>query len=631
MRLQEQLARKQQYNKLYLPIVLKEIQLGINRDPKEGGIGSRSWVWSCLTLFEEGYAKEANQVIMALTLEHCHFLPMQFLSIICRYKDLLSPETRAKIDAYIKSELDFAAGKGIHISMFNDNFANMAMYTLLVAGELYGLPEYFKAGLAKLEEVTDVFRRCGQIMEYSSPVYTAIDVLCFAEMVNHVHDEYAKSLAAKCEERMWLEVAALFHKPSGRMAGPISRAYTTDTIGHPNITTALLWMGFGEAAIINPIQDYFPKRPNQVIHVSENALLLPNCAWLANVTFHIPEYLMDLALNKKFPFEAAFSTECIPSDALAYNEEDEPFCLYGGYRGLNYTYMTEEYALGTAKGQYHSGSMSESFYISYKNQKEAKDLTHTNVVFSNYVFNDKKFLEKNTYAYYGDCDNWGFRDEGRKFGIQHKDTSMMVYKPLHLERQHVRSAKLSIYLPTHFNSEYEFYANGWIDKEQGFASKEAVPVAVKAGSCYFGFIPLALTDFGREAAVKLERENNFYLISFYNYEGEERCFEAMDLINAQSGFVCICKTQEECKSMEEFYAQLLSAAITDTLETSAKALTRRVKYKNKDLELFMALNPLTESIFVDTINKRPRDNSMLMRVEGLDLSKIPFTMENEKE
>jgi hypothetical protein len=74
------------------------------------------------------------------------------------------------------------------------------------------------------------------------------------------------------------------------------------------------------------MQYCFEPIEKQFIHVSQYALMLPNDAWLINGTYHMPEYLVSVALEKKYPYHAEFMTECIPADALAYNEENESFC-----------------------------------------------------------------------------------------------------------------------------------------------------------------------------------------------------------------------------------------------------------------------------------------------------------------
>jgi hypothetical protein len=215
-----------------------------------------------------------------------------------------------------------------------------------------------------------------------------------------------------------------------------------------------------------------------------------------------------------------------------------------------------------------------------------------------------------------------FHDEGRKFGIQHEGTSMVVYKPMHIERAAVKSAKLSVMIPCHFFEDFEIYAGDLSVSGFSFASAVPVPVFVRAYKSCFAFIPLTLTDFGREAAVKITKENEYLMISFYNYEGVERSFEIKELVNAQSGFVCIAKTLGEAGTFGAFMDYAKAAVIQDYLELSAKMYTRRVKYSNRDVELNFVHNPETESCIVYTANKKPK--GMHIFKEDMINREIPF-------
>lgn len=620
---QLQNERKKKFNAKYIETILELLKDGVTDKPEPDHPETRSWVWNAQVLFEEGYYKEANYVIRTAPLHRCEFMPMQLTQIFQRYDKHLEPDVREKAEAYIKAALPLAAADRIHPSMYNDNFGNMATYTLLAAGEYFNLPEYVAIGRDKLQQFCDLFSRCGALMEYCSPVYSPIHLLCFSEMVNHLKDPELRQMAAKCEERMWIEMATHYHPETDHLAGPYSRAYTADTIGHPNIIVALFWKVFGDRAFINPLAYFFPPRENQVIHISIDALALPNDAWLIGGTYHFPEYLVPVALEKKYPYHVENIVECIPADALAYNDEDEPYCAFGGHRSTNRTYMTKEFSMGTAMNQYHSGSATEGFYVTYKNCEQAKSLEDTGVIFAHYIFNDKRPNHKNTYAYYGNSHESSFRDEGRKFGIQQDNTSLVAYKPLQLEGKHVTSARLTLFVPCHFFEDFEIYAGGKKVTELPFASAEPQMVCLRAYHSLFAFVPLALTDFGRVSAVKIEKKDQHLQISFYNYEGPERSFEPLELIHAQNGFVCIAATTDEFSSIEAFARHAGQIEITDRMELSAKMYTRRILVKSHGKELYFIHNPLTESNIVSTTNKKPMGLHIL-KADMLEGRAIPF-------
>lgn len=144
----------------------------------------------------------------------------------------------------------------------------MAAFTLLTAGERFNDNNAFRAGMEKLNQLKERYMRCGVLMEYCSTTYLPITIQCMAQIYTFVKNEEARSTALKCEERAWAEAASHYHAPSGRLAGPYSRAFTVDTLGHPSVMQCLLYMMFGDEIIINPVKDMFPHRPGLVVRRS---------------------------------------------------------------------------------------------------------------------------------------------------------------------------------------------------------------------------------------------------------------------------------------------------------------------------------------------------------------------------
>ncbi|MFO7637403.1 MAG: hypothetical protein R6W96_08850 [Clostridia bacterium] len=616
--IENQNKRRALYNQLYVQKMLHVVDEKAN-----GKLNPREAVWHCMPLFETGHEKLANSILRHVQLQKCHFMPVQFTEILMRYKDLVEPKTRERMEGYIRDALEFQAGDRIHISMYNDNFANMAIYNLLVAGEMLGLRKYVEIGKQKLSEVCDLFTRCGVLMEYNSPTYTPIDTLCFAEIVNHVQDEEARSMALMCEERMFLEVTAQYHAPSGHMAGPYSRAYSIDSVGHAHLVSGLLWKVFGEGIFINPILDLFEPHEDQVMHGGLEELTLPNIAFITTVDYHCPDHLSDLVFQKAFPFKTEFITECTPSNANGTMLTDDCLHEYSGFRCTNTTYMTEEYSLGCSQSQFHEGAMTESFYITYKNKDEAKRLMDTGVIYSRYIFNEKLPGQANTYQVYGEVNYMGFRDEGRKFCSQDKGTALVVYKPKHYERSKVNSGKLSVMIPSHFFDDFEMYAGRKKVGDLPYRSKDMEPVYVRANRCLFAFSPLDFTDHGRKDGLRIERAGKHIMISFYNYQGPERSFGILETFLTKAGFVCHCGTTEEYPDMEAFMDHVEEGIWTDVMEKSPYAYSRRIKYRNKDTEFCFIYSPVSEGIQVDTVNKRPKGRHV-WKVDGIDSSKVPF-------
>ena len=256
-------ARRTAYYEACVPRILTRLAAHrpIRRQPLAGDPDVRSWAWNAQILFEAGEPAAANEILRRAELYPCEFMPMIQTQILAKYQDRLDADVAEKAETYVRDMRPRAASERIHPSMYNDNFGNMALYVLLVAGSRFGLPEYADLGRIRLEELCDQFRRCGTVMEYGSPTYSPINLYVLAEIANHAPDAEIREKALRCEERLWVEAVTHYHAESGRMAGPYSRAYYIDTVGHAHLANGLFWAVLGDTAFINPVNDLLPPRP----------------------------------------------------------------------------------------------------------------------------------------------------------------------------------------------------------------------------------------------------------------------------------------------------------------------------------------------------------------------------------
>jgi hypothetical protein len=619
--IKHQNSRRKQIYELYRKYMFDKLDDDLNWYGKERKIGFREIMWHCLPLLDgdERSITRANRIIEGVSLKVCHFTPMTSLQILLKYKDRLTKKVIDKLENYIKDSLPAAASDNIHFTMYNDNFATMNTFTLLVAGEMFGDKEIFNAGMKKLNQLKEVLMRCGTIMEYCSATYTPVSTHTLAEMVNYVKDSEAKNLARQCEERMWAEIATHYHTPTAHLAGPHSRAYMIDSVGHPHNLASFLYLVFGEKVFINPVNDLFPPHKQQVIHCGLEILMWPNSVWLCSGDCHCPDYLADIFLNKTFPYSVITTSECLPSPEYIYEDSE---LEYPAFSGPNTTYMSEDFAIGTAYSQFHDGAGGESFYVIYRKKVPASHLQDTGVVFSRYIMNDKIPGAENYYN--GRLSGpEGFRDEGRKFGIQYKDCSMMVYKPKHFEADNISSMKLSIILPCHFSTVEEIWlGNNKLPNLEG-ESINPCTVFVKDGPVYMAFKPLELTNHGRKAAVKVEKVENFIMISFYNYEGPAKSFDPKDIMLTSTGFITHIKSSSEFKGLNDFMSFVEEGTVQDKITSQMKAYTRWVRYTRNDIDLHFAYSPISEGIMIETINGRRRPKTVF-EATGLDSSVLPF-------
>ena len=616
--------RKKRFFEKYLE-VLEQL-------PGDFEIDSRSKVWNIISYFHCGCYEKANAMLREVELYRCHFMPMQMLEIMKMFGNHLEEDVRAKMTAYVMESLEGVKNERLHSTMYNDNFSNMATYVLVIAGEMFGKPELVELGKQRLAEACEVFMRSGAIMEYQSPTYTPIDTLAFAQLANHAGDAWVREQALKCEERMWLEIATHYHPGTAMLAGPHSRAYGADSIGHPGLISGLMWKVFGDEVFANPVRDCFPPHENQVVHISLEKLMLPNVAWIIGVTYHCPEHLRELALHKTYPYHVSYRTECLPANLLAGSDTEGvgpgEYCHCSCGQGYSETYMTEDYALGTAENHFHSGAISNSFYLQFRLRPEADRLQDTAVMYSRYLFNDHLPDQTNQYAVYGEAMKSSFRDEGLKYGSQKDNISVMLYRPTGIEREHVKSARMTLLLPCYFYQDYEIWAGGERVKDFSYASNRLENIYLHAGTIYIAIKPLAATDLGRDIATGIELRNHHLMISYYNYHGAARSFEARELLLAQAGFICICASDRDYEDMESFRRYAEEGELTeDRMEVQERACCRRLRYRHGDTEFRMILNPEGGNFVADTVNGRPR-NLKIFQADGITEREIPFLNED---
>jgi hypothetical protein len=627
MEMQDQDKRRKNIYQLYLE------HMGDVVDETGGWHGTgkeptfREKMWHCLPLLDTGgeMAERANMIIGNLTPNKCHFSPMTAMQMLLKYEDRLQEKIRMKLEHYVKESLGWMADERIHFTMYNDNFAAMAMFTLLTAGERFNDHSAFEAGVSKLKQLMQVFTRCGTIMEFGSPTYTPITTHVLAETVNYVHDATVNKWAIACEERMWTELAMRFHPPTSQMAGPYSRAYLIDSVGHVHLVHALLYLVFGDKVFINPKENLFPTDERQIIHCGTDTLMWPNTVWLVSASCHCPDHLSHILMNKTYPFEVSMTAECLPGSEYLYAEADET--EYGAHTGPNVTFMTEDYALGTAHSQFFDGAISDSFHLVYRKNEQARTQSEIGTVFSRYIFNEQMPGQTNTY----NGNEHGpemLRDEGRKFALQHRDCALVVYKPKPYEAAKVSSMKLSVLFPMHYSKVEEVWVGD--KKLSGLSGEgnESETVFIKDGPVYMAFRPLSITNLGRKSAVKVKIKGSFLEISFYNYEGPERSFDKKEILLTSSGFAVYVKQVKKIQNIQMFMDEVNGAALSDKQTNQLNGYTRWIDYQSKDLSLEFAYSPRSEGILYASVNGRPRSRERI-KATGVNVAELPFLKEGD--
>ncbi len=85
----------------------------------------------------------------------------------------------------------------------------------------------------------------------------------------------------------------------------------------------------------------------------------------------------------------------------------------------------------------------------------------------------------------------------------------------------------------------------------------------------------------------------------------------------------ICKEKEEFSNFDEFVKYVESGIIEDKMETQESSVSRKVKYANKDITLNFMYSPMTEGIYVYTVDKKPR-GMYIYKADTIEKKDIPF-------
>ena len=640
------------------------------------GPGLRERLWFALGFFGSGRPEAvalANRIILGAEYRPCHFSPMAALQILFKHEPLLEVGAGEILDDYVSSALPEFTAPDMDFVGVNDNFPCMSTFTLLFGGQLRDRPDLVAQGRARLDQLVALLTRRGVDSEYTSPTYTPIHAYALAEIANLTDDAAVRDTALACEHRLWVDLLGHYHPPTAQIAGPYCRAYTVDSLAQTHQARFVYHALLGDRMLVDPLETMFspdasarqasePRASEQQFHHGWLPFMQVSMAWLCSTEFHCPTDLVEASLNKTYPHqfrattEFSSSTDDPPGPTPRDLATDELTYEYQAGSGAISTWMTENYALGVASHEFHNGVQTDSFHLLYRKRSAQNPppaaggaqggglVSHRDVavVYSRYLVNDKLPGQENHYAEFdytnGDSLLW---DQGRKLGLQHENTALLLYKPKLYARHGVTSLRLSLLFPALYGPVEELWLGDRRLPDLQGESADPVPVFVSDGPVRMAFHPLLLTNHGRSAAVRVELVNDYLMVSFYNYQGPARDFSAREFLTTGNGFVAVIESDSDSPhpppaagggqggglgDFAAFRAQHAAPEITDQLLThvhSRWTYLRRTSYREGDLHLQAEYSPLSEGIKHLAINGRVPQTPVL-EVTGLEVETLPF-------
>ncbi len=237
-------------------------------------------------------------------------------------------------------------------------------------------------------------------------------------------------------------------------------------------------------------------------------------------------------------------------------------------------------------------------------------------MFTRYIVNDKIPGQPNEYPELNVVDS-GFNtwDLGRKTCFQDKNTALVLYKPKAYLSKKVRSMRLCICFPAKVTEPVQ---EVWIGGERiinySGASKDIKSIYIKDGEVYMAFHPLITNHYGIKDFIRAELVNDYFIISLYNYEGEERDFARRGFVLTGNGFACEIRSAYEFESFAAFRKSCGNFTVEDSFETSPhtrQTYTRITKYKTEKSLLACEYSPCSEGIRYQTVNGETFDGIKL--------------------
>ena len=567
---------------------------------------SRDTLWYAISLLP---GPGAQRCALGVTLaqnsvsEDGTHTPATMLAMLHGMEDLIPAETRDHLLAEVARELPHAAETAWRDG--NVNHPLGAYCTLVLGGEATGAPWAAELGtrrLAEFQRLTGDRRfarsRQAEMSEYNSPTYTALDIVFLALVAHYARGSAARRLAAFLEERLWLDVALHFHGPSGQFAGPHSRCYQDDSTGGYSALHATLYAAAERDLFLNPGLCERYDHPSSLLQ----------CALTAITPMHMPPGAARIAWEKPFPLLMQKTTYCEQYHENAARRTEEGTRVFafddevypGGLRELT-TYMTADYALGSASLPYVNGGHADALSIRIARRTPVSSMGDFRSAYTRGVYNGALPGRRNRCHITGtEIDESYLYEEGRTAVCQHRNRAIVLYAPKRAGHAGVESFRVDMIFG-YFARFTHLALGGSPAGDFPVRAAAGARLCFQDGRVYGAVIPLGPDPQAGATPVRLDREGDHMIYSLFSYEGPPRDFTREEIGRWRSGFALELATEDEYPTFGEFlaHAQALEAS-----ETADPAGVRRVTLSSPGETLSCVYDPRAERIIARTWNGR---------------------------
>lgn len=557
----------------------------------------RDTVWYAIALLhseDPAQTKLGISLLEEIQSEDGTHTPATMLAILHSIPDKLSEKAKVNLLENIARELLHAAEVEWHDG--NVNHPLGAWCTLICGGEMSGQMWAVELGVRRLRMFRRTIgdrhhtqRRQAEMSEYNSLTYTALDLWFLAIIAEYAEHTRARTVARFLEERLWIDAAMHYHAPSQQFAGPHSRSYQCDSTGGYSAMHCTMLAAFRNELFLHPILAEQFHHPSDLI---ENSLI-------ALLTFHVPDFARSIALEKRYPYYFRKTTYCeqyhensrikAPDGSSLFTFDDEVYA--GGWRELT-TYMTGEYALGSASLPYVNAGHADSFMLRIRRNEKIAHMADIRSIYTRGVFNASVVGRKNfCHVTQGEIDESYLYEEGRCAVYQHHEKAIVCYAPKRIGHKRVRSFRLDILCSYH--APFDSIS---IDHELMTSFPDVLPrarvICLQDYNTFIAIYPLTLSPVA-ENHLRFRTANDHLCISLYNYDGEEKDFAREEMSAWRNGFAIECATRDRFRSFAHFAEYACDNRVEEEMDSAQNHL---VRFRTGDDEMRFVYNASSERI-----------------------------------
>jgi hypothetical protein len=545
-----------------------------------------------------------NRLLASLHSEDATHTPASMIAILKAAPKSLKRATANSLRKQIRGQIVHAAETEWKDG--NVNHPLGAYCTLICGGEMFGetwAPELGARRLLRLLDRVGGHRsrhlRQAEMSEYNSLTYAALSICFLSLIAEYAAHAEAKRAALQLEQGLWLDAAMHFHAPSHQFAGPHSRSYQEDSMGgFSALHGVFVAAGLGPL-FMNPDLSLRFDHPSDFLQ----------CALTAITPFHVPDRAREIAWHKPFPYafrkvtygESYHENSRRPADTLpgakpdvsseppfAFDEEVYP----GGWTDLT-TYMTTEYALGSAARPYVNAGHTDSVMLRVRRSASIQQVTDFRSMYTRGVYNGALPGRKNfCHTTESEVDASYLYEEGRCLTYQHENRLIACYSPKRAGHLGVTSFGIDL-LFTGFAPFDEVFVGGTQANQLPLVLPAPALICLRDYHTYIILHILAPNPASAPQPIVLRQVGDFYILSISNYDGEKTDFSRDEVNQWRSGFVLEVRTAEEFGSWEAF---LSHAKNTSTAEQCDERGVRTVVYHSDGDRMEFRCDPFRETI-----------------------------------